>query len=238
MTREHNYKKVISLRKQGMSLGDISKFTGVAKSTISTWCSNVVITKEAKSKIKHKWLIATNKGRLMGASTNRQKKIASISEQRTQAYSMLGKVGERDPFILGLGLYWAEGSKKGDSASFSFINSDPKMIYLMVSWLQVYFGIKKEDIILKVSVNMVHKHRIDKILNFWSELLEWPLSSFGSVLYIKTPYRRMYNNHEDYYGMLRLRVNKSVWLKRRVVSMIDLLAQHADVAQVVRASHS
>lgn len=217
------YLKVINARKSGMSYSQLSKKFGMAKSTVSLWCKDVIISDTVKQRIYDQWFVDTKKGRDMGALYNKRKRNVDIRLQKIKAKEMLGSVSGRDFFIMGLSLYWAEGGKKGDSTGFSFINSDPKMIILVISWLKRFFNLNSDDIKLTVSVNIFHKYRITKILSFWSVLLEWPLNRFGNTIYINTPQKRIYKNSNSYYGMIRVRVKGSVWLRRRIVSMIGLI---------------
>lgn len=65
------------LRRSGMSIKEIAKRVDIAKSTTSVWCKDVVLTEIQKEKLYKKMVTAGHKGRVMGAESNRQKKLKS-----------------------------------------------------------------------------------------------------------------------------------------------------------------
>ncbi|HEY4503685.1 MAG TPA: hypothetical protein VJJ28_01065 [Candidatus Paceibacterota bacterium] len=173
-----------------------------------------------------KWLENTNKGRVKGIIKNKQKRIDSIEKEYINAKNMMDTLVIRDLLVIGIGLYWAEGSKKEDGSGFSFINSDHLMIKLMYDWLIKIMSIKKKQLIINLVINITHKDRERKILNFWSNLLDFPLGDFGNTTFIKTSHYRIYNNHSDYFGMLRIKVKSSSWLRRRILGMIKIFKEN------------
>lgn len=138
--------------------------------------------------------------------------------------------------MIGLALYWAEGSKADSSSGFIFVNSDPIMIKLMFLWLTKIMNVNKSDIYGQISINSIHKNREDQVLIFWSNLLDLPKSQFNRTYFMKVVQKKVYKNHDHYYGVFRLGVRKSSYIKYLVLEMIRLLK--ADVAQVVRANAS
>lgn len=76
--------------------------------------------------------------------------------------------------------------------------------------------------------NLMHlfhrnKQRIDKVLQFWSDLLELPVSQFANPWCIKAKVRKVYENYDSYYGIVRLGVRKSGVLKHKVLSLTHIL---------------
>lgn len=222
----HLSKQLIGDRKQGMSLSDLSKKYKLSKSTASLWCKDIQLSKEAQEIIRKKWLENTTGSRAKGALRNKQKRTDSITKEYFEAKNKIGLITERDLMIMGIGLYWAEGSKKEDGSGFRFINSDPLMIQMMYKWLTGIIGIKKEQFTLNLAVNLSHKEREAELLNFWSNLLDFPVRDFGNTTFIKTPHSRLYNNHSEYYGMLRMKVKSSSWLRRRILGMIKVFTEN------------
>jgi hypothetical protein len=228
--------KVYLLRKSGKSINEIAKIMSISKSTASIWCSEIKLTDNQKKIIQNKMRKMGKEGSLKGAQANRDKKIKSQIEARDWARAILKDISLRDKFISGISLYWAEGSKASSTTGFIFVNSDPKMIKFMFEWLVHSMKIPKNDIVAKVSINELHRYRINKVLNFWSNLLDLPVNQFLGTYFQKTIQSKVYHNHDVHYGVLRLSVKRSSKLKYRVLSLIEELK--AGVAQVVRASHS
>ena len=209
------------LRTNFFSIGKIAHTLNLSKSTVSLWCSEMKLPIRIQNKLEKEMILAGHLGRLKGAETNRDKKISSILEAKKWAEKQLGSLSSRELFIACIALYWAEGSKTESTTGFVFINSDPKMIFFVYKWLLGSKLVYKEDIKPRLSINIIHKPRIKKVLNFWSNLLELPVTQFGNVFYVKTSSKKVYSNHDDYYGVLRLGLRRSTNLKYRILALID-----------------
>lgn len=228
--------KATRLRKQGKSINEIARILNISKATASLWCSSMILSKSQKEFIEDRMRQISKIGVLKGAETNRNKKIESKKKAYKIAEEMLNNFSKRDRLITGVSLYWAEGSKADSTTGFIFVNSDPMMIKYIYNWLINIMNISKSDIVAKISINEVHKDRIEKVLNFWSNLLDLPLSQFLDTFFQKAIQKKVYENHDVHYGVLRLSVRRSTFLKYKVLALIEILK--ADVAQVARASHS
>ena len=215
--------KVFSLRRVGNSLLDISRTLNISKSTVAFWCREIELTLSQQQTLKEKMIREGHKGRLLGAAVNKQKKVISQLEAGKQAKGILGNINERDRLVAGIALYWAEGSKAPSTTGFVFVNSDPVMIKFIYDWLVDIIKVQKDQIFLQISINEIHRYRIDKVLNFWSNLLDLPQSSFSKTFFAKSIQKKVYENHEIHYGVLRLGVRKSSFLKYKVLHLIDIL---------------
>lgn len=122
----------------------------------------------------------------------------------------------------GVALYWAEGSK-AENTALIFVNSDPNMILFMFKWFQKVGEVSIEDFKPQVFINAVHAYRIDDVLRFWSNLLDLPVSSFLKTYFSKAVQKKVYENHDRYYGILRLRIRKGTFLKYKIIALIDNL---------------
>lgn len=238
MSKYEVRKKAIALRRKGYSLKELSEILGVSKSTISFWCSSVTLTHKQKARLIAKMIDAGHAGRIAGASSNHKKKIDAQNMARKDMEDLLGDVSKRDKFLSGISLYWAEGSKASSTTGFIFVNSDPKMILFMYYWLINMMDVKKEDVYIHISINKAHIIREDKVLNFWSNLLDLPRHQFSKPFYSKVNQKKVFENYDEYYGVCRLGVRKSTYLKYKVLALIDVLKENAGVAQVVRANAS
>jgi len=85
---------------------------------------------------------------LKSAEQKRKKRRQNIREADNKARDKIGIVSSRDIYMVGLGLYWGEGYKKGNQ-EFGFTNSDQRMIKFYINWLNKSFGIQKTDLILR-----------------------------------------------------------------------------------------
>jgi len=121
---------------------------------------------------------------------------------------------------MGAALYWAEGSK---GSKLSFVNSDPQMILFMYRWFQESLGVKNEEFIVRVFINEMHAPRISVVVAFWKNLLNLPKDQFRSTVFIKTKQRKVYENHDMYYGMLALRIRRSTHLLYKIEGLINAI---------------
>ncbi|MDP2704912.1 MAG: hypothetical protein U1D31_02080 [Patescibacteria group bacterium] len=210
-----------TLRREGKSILYISQQLNIAKSTVSVWCKDITLTSFQKSQLHKNSIIAGHKGRMIGAMQNHLKKLQTIETYRIEAEKNVGRLSAREQLLLGTALYWAEGGRK--SSGFSFVNSDPNMIAFISKWLQGSFQIQKEDFIPRIYINELHKPRAEKILKFWSALLQLPRNQFRRISFIKTKQKKMYENYDNYYGMLALKIRRSTNLKYKVMGLIGAI---------------
>lgn len=155
---------------------------------------------------------------MKGAFMNHEKKEARIKFHQERGREEITVLSKRDILIAGIALYWAEGTRK---SRLGFTNSEPQMIKFMFRWFQDAMGVAKDDFMPRVFINAIHRSRINKVLHFWSQLLQLPTSQFGNPIFLKRPPRKVYENYESYYGVLALGIRRSSELKYRILGLID-----------------
>ncbi|MBU4480404.1 hypothetical protein KKG48_03105 [Patescibacteria group bacterium] len=126
-------------------------------------------------------------------------------------------------WLIGVALYWAEGSKEKDyrpGSCISFINSDPDMVKLFLVWLIEICKIRKEDIKLILYIHENHKNRIDEVKKYW--LLLTGFEKLDSIYFkkhnIKTIRKRV---NGTYYGGLNIKVKSSSGLVRKIAGWVN-----------------
>ncbi len=211
------------LRKKGKSIGEIAQELGVSKSSVSVWCRDVALTIAQKERLNKNSFTAGNKGRMLGAEMNRQKRINSLRSFEVSGREEIGKLSNRDLTMLATALFWAEGAKTG--SRFIFINSDPDMILIMVRYLIEVLKVEPLRISATVQINRVHEYRIDSVRQFWSSILKLPKERFGETYYVEAIPKKKYENHDSYNGILRLRVNNGASLQYKLLGYISALRQ-------------
>lgn len=216
--------KARELRRQGFSIKDIAKTLGISKGSSSLWCEDIVLNTEQTNKLREKVIRMGLNGRMKGAEMNRKKRIDSIKLARQESEKMLCKISDRDLFILGLGLYWAEGSKNR-SSRLCFTNSDPKMIKIIMKFFEKVFSVEKSRIIPRVAINESHRERENKVLLFWSEVIEIPISQFRKTSFVKSKLKKIYENHNTYFGTMTIRIEKSSGIWYKILTSIDILKE-------------
>jgi hypothetical protein len=126
--------------------------------------------------------------------------------------------------MVGLGLYWGEGYKKG-SQEMGFTNSDPDMIRFYIDWLHASYGIRRSNLILRVSINNQHTFRVTEVEEYWSKVCNIPRNQFTKMSLIKVQSKKHILT-TDHYGTLRIKVRKGTQLRRRVLGSITAIASY------------
>jgi transcriptional regulator with XRE-family HTH domain len=219
MSKYQEKNMAVSLRQKGTSIADIAKKLMVSKSTVSYWCRDVVLSSKAREKIVLASHRKSTAGILRYTEGLRQKRIQQTEAAMEEGVRMVGRMSERDVLMVGLGLYWGEGYKKG-SQEFGFTNSDPVMIKFYIRWLQTCFGISNKDLILRISINAMHRQRIKEVESYWVREVAIPFTQFTKTSIIKSTIKKVYKNNGEHFGTLRIKVRRGTRLRRVVLGAI------------------
>ncbi|MEU2789351.1 hypothetical protein [Streptomyces sp. NPDC007100] len=200
------------LRGQGMTYDEIQVELGVSKSSISLWVRDLpkppprrTLAEQAQLASRKRW--------------EHERPIREENRRRTKeaARAAIGDLTDRELFLVGVGLYWSEGSKDKPYARREvvvFVNSDPSMILLYLAWLDL----------LEVSADrrcysvMIHESAdVGAAEHYWAELVQADGSRFGkTVLKKHNPKTVRKNVSESYRGCLVVRVRDGADLYRRI----------------------
>lgn len=202
---------VTLLRKNGLSYGQISKRTGVPKSTLSYWLKAIELPQ------KHRDRLYTNKLKnlLLGKFGQRERRdheirgIISNAEKEVRFPLSLNTYK-----LMGAMLYWAEGTK---GTMFEITNSDPYLILFIVRWAEKVFKIQPHH--LTARLNVYDQQDELSVRKFWSELLSIPLKNFRRS-YVK-PSSTGYKKNTLYYGTIKVTIPKSTDLQYRICGWIQ-----------------
>src|SRR5277367_1282710 len=125
-------KRARQLRISGVSVKRIARIVGISSSTASLWLRDIPMSRQRQLSVKKN---ATK--RLKQAT---QIKIANTYVQAEKLRDEAFKIWidkRTDPlFILGIGLYWGEGFKRG--GRFGIVNSDGILIRVWMRWCQKF----------------------------------------------------------------------------------------------------
>jgi len=215
------------LRKSGYSISRIAKDLSVSKSTASCWCRDIPLTIRQMEKIAIDSKHHATKSLLIAAERQRADRQRSILFSTTKGHSTVGVLSSRDTYMVGLGLYWGEGYKTG-SQELGFTNSDPSMIRFYIKWLNTQFKIRPEELILRVSINAIHKKREFEIEEYWSKITNISTTQFTKTSYIKSKSKKVYPESIDkpHFGTLRIKVRRGTVLRREILGAISALKQN------------
>ena len=221
-----NKEKAIVLRKEGKSYSEILKVVPIAKSTLSDWLRDVGLSKAQHQKLTIKRLEAAKRGAL---AKHRQKELL-IEEINKKALKDIQHVSKRELWLIGIILYWAEGTKEKNfhpGSSINFNNSDPRMIKVFIKWLLESCKIYKDRINFEIYIHENSKNNVEVVRKYWAKVSGFPLEKFHKIYFkknkIKKTNRR--NTGDLYYGLLRVRVSASSSLLRQVAGWTEAVVR-------------
>jgi len=161
------------LRKRGYSIKEICKKTGLAKSSVSLWVRDIELTIKQKQRLSERGIRkeVIEKQR----ATRLQRENARRQIIIDKAKKNIGYLLKRDLFLMGIILYWAEGSKT-QRGVVKFSNSDPKIIKLMMLFFNKICRVSKRKFRGYIHI---HPHlNVRKAENYWSSISGIPLNQF------------------------------------------------------------
>lgn len=215
------------LRKQGESIKAIAKRLKVSPSTASLWCRDIKLSPTQIKALEKKAKDPHYGRRLEYALSQQKKRIEKTKRLKRQGVREVGDLTKRELFLAGIALYWAEGFKKDSQAGFA--SSDPNMIKFFLKWLNESCGYKTQDLIFRVTINASHAHRVKEIENYWSEITRIPGAYFQKPFYQNVKWKKIYENPNEYFGVLRVKVRKSTDFLRKIHGWIEGLSLNTKV---------
>lgn len=209
-------------RSEGESVNVIAKDIGVAKSTVSLWVRDVILTVEQLENLKQRSIKGAELGRLKGAFIQKQRRLDKIKNYRRLGIEQIANLNDRELLIAGTSLYWAEGSKK--DMAVQFCNSDPKLINFMIKWLRRCFGVGADRLKARIAINESHRDREKIVKNYWSKITGIPLSQFNQTSFKYSKSKKVYANRDSHFGTLDVKVLKQGELYYKILGLIEGLA--------------
>ncbi|GGT34033.1 hypothetical protein GCM10010207_37530 [Streptomyces atratus] len=200
------------LRLRGMTYDQIQVQLGCSKSSISLWVRD--LPKPARSRA------PVEQARLAGRLRwDHELAMRDVERQQTKADAK-GEVGimtNRELFVAGVVLYWAEGTKDKTydrRETVTFVNSDPDVIHVYLAWLSL-LGIEPERLRYRL---MIHETAdVEAAKQFWADLVGVDTSVFQKTTLKKHNPKTVRKNVGDTYrGCLVVRVSQGADLYRRI----------------------
>ncbi|SDL04850.1 hypothetical protein [Streptomyces indicus] len=203
--------KARELRLQGMTYDQIQVELGVSKGSISLWVRD--LPKPERRRPSEQARLAGRK-RWEHESAVRDQQRRKVKEDARKA---VGQLSARELFLVGVGLYWAEGTKDKPydrREVVAFVNSDPNMIAVYMAWLEL-LGVDRERLRFTV---MIHENAdVAGAEQYWADLVDADRSAFTkTILKRHNPRTVRKNTGDSYRGCLVIKVLKGADLYRRI----------------------
>lgn len=226
--------KARELREKGESIKSIAKELQVARSSVSVWVRDIILTRGQIERLLQREVVGAEIGRLRSAEVRKEKRKNYIAQQMKEGEKVIDSLTQRDLLIAGIALYWGEGSKR--NGSIQFCNSDLKMIQFFILWLEKCFSIRRDELTCWVGINEIHEERIEAVREYWSLNTGILLSQFKGTSFKRVTNKKIYENFEEHFGTLFIRVDKPYRLYYKLLGMIEALGKSANVAQRLEQS--
>jgi transcriptional regulator with XRE-family HTH domain len=176
MARRLDKQKALVMREKGMSYAQIKEKLKVSKSTLSNWLYDIPLSEDKIKLLRDNSTIRIEKYR----NTMKLKRELRLEEVYKKAAKDIGSFSEREIFLLGLFLYWGEGTK-AQKYSVALTNTNPAMLKFFIQWLEL-LNVQRKD--LKIKLHLYSDMDIAEGIEFWSKELNIMPSQFRKP-YIK-----------------------------------------------------
>lgn len=203
-----------AMRRDGCSYREISAaLGGISKSTLSGWLCDVPLTEEHRARLAQR----SAEGIRSRAIAIRASRIRRTEVLQAEAASEIGGLTQRELFLVGVALYWAEGSKAkpwSPSKEVVLINSDPTVIQVFLAWLRL-MGVDDDRLQFRLSIH--ESADLEAATAAWATAVGFGAERFGRpTLKRHNPLTARRNTSTAYIGCLIIRVRRSVELNRRI----------------------
>jgi predicted transcriptional regulator len=200
------------LRSQGWTYDRIKEELGCSKSSVSLWVRDLPAP-ERKRRTREEASEIGRRGWEARLRAREEERLATKEEGRVS----VGELTERELFLAGVALYWAEGSKDKPYARrerVAFVNSDPSMIQVYLAWLRL-LDVDRQRLRFAV---MIHEDAdVAAAEKYWAGLTGADASAFYKTgLKRHNPKTVRRNTGENYQGCLAVYVLRAADLYRRV----------------------
>ncbi|QTD99011.1 helix-turn-helix domain-containing protein [Streptomyces cyanogenus] len=199
------------LRLQGWTYDQIEAELGCSRSSVSLWVRD--LPRPERRRTPEEAAAVARKG------WEEKLRIRDEERRRTkeEAKRSIGELSTRELFLVGVGLYWAEGGKDKPydrRENVTFVNSDSGMIKVFLAWLDL-LQVERERLRFTV---MIHENAdVDGAERYWADLVGADASTFNKTTLKKhNPKTVRKNTGDDYRGCLVIKVLKGADLYRRI----------------------
>jgi transposase len=206
--------KARRLREQGYDYNRIAAELGVSKGTVSAWVHDMPWPDRLSYEECRKRAAA---GAHRYWEAERPVREAKREATRAVAAAEIGALTERDLLIAGAVAYWCEGAKSKPHhrhERVAFINGDPRLIAFFLRFLDAA-GIDRAQVRYRVYIHETAD--VERAGRFWLDVTGADPAQFHNpTLKRHNPKTARWNTGDEYHGCLRIDVQQSADLYRRI----------------------
>lgn len=170
----------IRLRKQGLSIPEIEKRTGIPRSNLSSWLKVVPLTAKQKERLHNNWLNALVTARHKAVRWHNEQKRLRLEKAQKEALETLEQINRKDKAVMELALamlYLGEGTKR--KVETSLPNSDPKILRFFITTTSKLYGLDTSDFYCDLFLRA--DQDTEETIKYWSKTLRLPTTSFRQI---------------------------------------------------------
>jgi hypothetical protein len=203
--------KARELRLQGWTYDQIEVELGCSRSSVSLWVRDLPRPKPRYTPEEQRALMQDGLAKRRAAD-NEEREKTKVGARRE-----IGKVTDRELFMTGVALYWAEGSKSKPydrRERAIFVNSDPGVIRVYLAWLDL-LEVDRDRLGFRL---LIHESAdVEAAHRFWAGIADVDPSVFAKPTLKKhNPKTVRKNTGDDYHGCLVIGVARSAHLYNRI----------------------
>ncbi|GAA2266824.1 hypothetical protein GCM10010145_36590 [Streptomyces ruber] len=203
--------KARELRLQGWTYDRIESELGCSRSSVSLWVRDLPKPTPRYTPEEQRALMNEGLARFRSARNEELQSVKAAARQE------IGDLSDRELFMAGIALYWAEGAKSKPYARREravFINSDPGVILTYLAWLDL-LGVEENRLGYRV---LIHESAdVDAALRYWADVAAVDTAVFAKPTLKKhNPVTVRKNTGDDYHGCLVITVARSADLYNRI----------------------
>ncbi|MET7380254.1 hypothetical protein ABZT08_15785 [Streptomyces sp. NPDC005526] len=211
------------LRLQGWTYDRIEAELGCSRSSVSLWVRDLPKPEPRYTPDEQRALMNEGLARRRAAEDEERKRTKLAARQE------VGEMTDRELFLAGVALYWAEGSK---SKAYDrreravFVNSDPGVIKVYLAWLDL-LDVDRERLRFRV---LIHESAdVETAHQYWADIADVDPSVFAKPTLKKhNPKTVRKNTGDDYHGCLVIGVARSAHLYNRIEGWWAGIVTHAE----------
>jgi transcriptional regulator with XRE-family HTH domain len=203
--------KARELRLQGWTYDRIEAELGCSRSSVSLWVRDLPKPEPRYTPEEQRALMREGLARRRAAERDKRE------ETKTAALREISELTDRELFMVGVALYWAEGSKSKPydrRERVIFVNSDPGVIKTYLAWLDL-LEVDRARLTFRL---LIHESAdVDRAHSFWAAVADIDTSVFAKpTLKRHNPKTVRKNTGDDYHGCMVIGVARSAHLYNRI----------------------
>lgn len=94
-------------------------------------------------------------------------------------------------------------------------------------WFRKALDVSDERFAMYVTINYIHKERLDEVNKYWSNVTGVSIEQFRKPVLIRVKSKKIYENHFQHHGTLCIRIARSSELFYKIMGLIKALGEAA-----------